>query len=623
MSITLLCLVKEDFIINSFSVKISKNEPVSELKKVIKVEKYKTFHGVEADKLKLWKVEIGGNHINDKLNNLTFHDSDELSAINKIGDYWAEKPLKKHIHIIVVPPASDEILRLSKSEYGYDNLKQKVPSVCYNLPYTPRQGGIGGTIFLTTEGGGANSYEGIDLSSPDICRREQTIYKLVEKIKKAHFLLVRSPPMFGKTSLAQLLDQHLVKDSSIRTIRISILWMGNPNGSWTFEDEFQRLMGITWKKFQDECVYIKTIFIVDEVQMLYMPQGETETASHHNGNVFWETIKRCQQIGNLHIVAFAAYGYKGAWNFSSAIRTIDVSPYVIPRENTWGIEDVRFTKDEYEDYFLRFCRKYLKKMKDKNDIRCLQEYVHNTTACHPGLVAFFMNHIKDHFSSQLKYDDKLTFKKIFLYLKSYRFMMAVDEGFRGYLYVQNLTQEEKDLCDLVFRGPVDIRELNNISKEEIRLVKTNLLSEQNDKRFYERAWQIEFYRAATQTLPHNVFISPDVGTKFGTRGHIDFFVNDGQSWRIELLWDDENASDHKSHFNDNYKSIRKACKEWAIIDIRNPDLCNQELVYDDDKHWINIYCQKDWKSVIIKDENEELVKVQLMGGEDTLKNILS
>lgn len=43
-----------------------------------------------------------------------------------------------------------------------------------------------------------------------------------------------------------------------------------------------------------------------------------------------------------------------------------------------GIEDVRFTKDEYEDYFLHFCRKYLRKIEDENDIRYLQEYVHNT-----------------------------------------------------------------------------------------------------------------------------------------------------------------------------------------------------------------------------------------------------
>jgi len=120
---------------------------------------------------------------------------------------------------------------------------------------------------MGTEGDGVGNYEGIDLNSSDICYREQTIQKLVKKIYETRVLLVRSPPMSGKTSLGQLLDQHLTKGPNIRVIRISLLWMGIPSGSWTFEEEFQRLMGITWKKFQDECNHIQTIFIVDEVQV--------------------------------------------------------------------------------------------------------------------------------------------------------------------------------------------------------------------------------------------------------------------------------------------------------------------------------------------------------------------
>jgi hypothetical protein len=128
-------------------------------------------------------------------------------------------------------------------------------------------GGVGGTKYGRTEGDRVGTYEGIDLNSSDICRREQTIQKLVDKILEVGFLLVRSPPMSGKTSLGQLLEQHLIKDPNIRVIRISLIWMGNPSESWTFEGQFQRLMGITWKKFQEECVHIQTIFIVDEVQV--------------------------------------------------------------------------------------------------------------------------------------------------------------------------------------------------------------------------------------------------------------------------------------------------------------------------------------------------------------------
>ncbi|PKY36759.1 hypothetical protein RhiirB3_533623, partial [Rhizophagus irregularis] len=79
---------------------------VSHLKEAIKAKKHKTFHGVEADELRLWKVEIGGDHLDDPLKNLILNDNNELSAINEIGDYWSEKPPRKHIHVLVEPPQS-------------------------------------------------------------------------------------------------------------------------------------------------------------------------------------------------------------------------------------------------------------------------------------------------------------------------------------------------------------------------------------------------------------------------------------------------------------------------------------------------------------------------------------
>ncbi|CAG8648650.1 1864_t:CDS:2 [Paraglomus brasilianum] len=337
---------------------------------------------------------------------------------------------------------------------------------------------------------------------------------------------------------------------------------------------------------------------------------EPESASHHNGNVFWEVFKWCQQGGNLYIVAFAAYGYKGAWDCSSvATRTVDVSPFAI--ESTWSIQDVCFTKDEYEDYFLRFCRTHLGKVKDKKDVTYLQEYVHNTTARHPGLVVFFMNHIRDYFLPQLKYDDTLTFERIFLYLKSYTFMRA---GFHGYLHMQNLTPEETQLCDRVFREPIDIRLPNNTSGKEQRWGNTarsmippedfksfllgtftNMNAETiwksysvgKDEQLLEHAWQMEFYRAATQVLPPDIFISADDGA---------------------------DASGHKSCFEPGgiYESIRNVSNERVIIDIRCPDLHNEKPKYSGDYHWINVYCQENWKSVIIEDKDGK-VEVQLMG----------
>src|SRR4051794_10766222 len=103
MPITLLCLVKGNTLANAFPVDINKDQLVGHLKKVIKAEKHKTFHAVEADELKLWKKEIPDDQ-DDLLGNLTLNDGDELLATREIGDYWPTSPLKKHIHVIVKLP---------------------------------------------------------------------------------------------------------------------------------------------------------------------------------------------------------------------------------------------------------------------------------------------------------------------------------------------------------------------------------------------------------------------------------------------------------------------------------------------------------------------------------------
>ncbi|GBC30661.2 kinase-like domain-containing protein [Rhizophagus irregularis DAOM 181602=DAOM 197198] len=103
MSITLLCLVKGNTLANAFPVDINKDQLVGHLKEAIKVKKQNDFAGVDADKLKLWKVMIPSDQ-DDQLRNLILQNSDELLAINDIGDYWPTPPPKKHIHIIVKLP---------------------------------------------------------------------------------------------------------------------------------------------------------------------------------------------------------------------------------------------------------------------------------------------------------------------------------------------------------------------------------------------------------------------------------------------------------------------------------------------------------------------------------------
>ena len=137
MSITLFCLVKGNTTANAFEVDIEKDKSISHLKKVIKAEKQNDFAGVDADRLKLWKVPISDDHV-DPLNNLSLEDSDELLAINDIGDYWPEKPLKKNIHVLVEPPettatSSQEVKELREQLASLQTLLNKSTHGMYKI----------------------------------------------------------------------------------------------------------------------------------------------------------------------------------------------------------------------------------------------------------------------------------------------------------------------------------------------------------------------------------------------------------------------------------------------------------------------------------------------------------
>src|SRR6185369_14613489 len=150
-----------------------------------------------------------------------------------------------------------------------------------------------------------------------------------------------------------------------------------------------------WADFLDESNNLETVLIVDEVQKIYKPEGESEPL--HGGNVFWNTFKNIRQYSKLRIVAFASYGYLGAYsNSGESGKPMEISPYHLDKGNIWDFKDVRFTVEEFNDYFERFCRNKLK-MSSEEDTQWLSRYVHKATARHPGLVAFVMDRIYERF----------------------------------------------------------------------------------------------------------------------------------------------------------------------------------------------------------------------------------
>jgi len=284
-------------------------------------------------------------------------------------------------------------------------------------------GGLGGTIIAGDELG--DGYEGVDITRETVCRRKPTMDRLLECLLDKRIILIRSPPMAGKTTLAQLFEHSLLQSEEAkkglrRVFRISLLWMVRHGEEWTFAEQFQYLMnGTSWADFVRKSD-VETILIIDEIQKIYKPQGE-KTEPLHGGKAFWDVLKNIQQYSELRIVAFASYGYHGAYSISEENgQPMEISPHQLDEDNIWDFEDVRYTQFEFEDYFKRFCKNRLKTLGEA-DAQLLSQYVQEATARHPGLVAFMMDKIHSRF---VKHTESLTFVKIFNYIKSYGFHSA-------------------------------------------------------------------------------------------------------------------------------------------------------------------------------------------------------
>ncbi|CAG8476797.1 12768_t:CDS:2 [Cetraspora pellucida] len=83
------------------------------VQKYARCYKGSNFSGIDADKLKLRKVEIPDN--DDKIDGLTFHDRDILLPSKSIGSYF--KNLLELIHLIISPPELTETQDLQKIKY--------------------------------------------------------------------------------------------------------------------------------------------------------------------------------------------------------------------------------------------------------------------------------------------------------------------------------------------------------------------------------------------------------------------------------------------------------------------------------------------------------------------------
>ncbi|OZJ01363.1 hypothetical protein BZG36_05711, partial [Bifiguratus adelaidae] len=335
---------------------------------------------------------------------------------------------------------------------------------------------------------------------------------------------------------------------------------------------------------------------------LYSPDGTPEN-SYHGGQALWNKVKLAQQFRRPKIALFSTYGYGAAHGKQSdaVISPIRVS-------ETWALQELRYTREEYDQYVEMMFQGHLIRALVATDLPDLSDQVWDLTLGHPGLVTFIFNRIYRHFGkfsrTSITGNHFITFTSIYDYLTGSIFHSTVQDHARANQSLDRLSEAEIELCDEVVRNPRQVQ-IANRSEVMKRLSRVFILTENADftldfsapllrnvylqlrfgytipathwpetfhaflknvfqamssqvlqqtkgrgKHGYllESTLQMEFYRAAKQLLPPNDIISPNVGKVFGGSGLYRLL-----DWRKQEM---------------GYKKIVDHSNEWAVVDIR-------------------------------------------------------
>ncbi|CAH1765649.1 11340_t:CDS:2, partial [Entrophospora sp. SA101] len=501
---------------------------------------------------------------------------------------------------------------------------------------SPSLGGRGGTLLSCDKAKGYSA-EGISLTDPDISQRSKHISSLVKDLMEKKIILIRSPPPYsGKMSLAQLLENYLVKSqeyAKYRVIRISMLWASavKMRCTWeTFGTVWEKIIGVSWIEWIGQCESTPLILIMDEVQKIYKHEIDESMKNAETAIDFWDTIKASlQESSNVYIIMFGAYGYDAN---SAGLST----PVTIPPDNSKGLFDINFTNDELENYVEIFCNKHFKLLNNHdsltNIISEFSKYIQKAMAGHVGLVRHILHHTKNAMEWRIR-DNVLTWKDIFAYLNSNKFNLTIDEC-RASPRVKNLSVEQLEICESVYlNGKILFRPSNmNIQY----LVKSGILVVNDGDLYFSaplimRSFFQQCYGShnSTETTPSSLYhfivkiftaicngqsgkiLRETLG--FGIDGNLleqtlqkEFYRLE---WAIELLRDGKDMTKHSRRFEPvgEYKEIVRYAKSIAIIDIRNEKKKVRKL----HKDFIHVSCSENYNAFKIEYIDKEPLTIKI------------
>lgn len=595
---------------SAFHVDINDDDTISDLKYAIKKENTDVIN-CDARELQLYLAKRNGVWLSDA--------SEEMEALERgdvttIQDLLMTKlrPVKRLSRVFTGLSDEDEVIHVL---------------VVVPRPYIPKDDVLyyGAQGSLETKG---TPRECVDVKDKRTLLRSNLTGKVIDLLDRKHILLIKSPPMTGKSSLAALVSRKLevsCKEKNIKAVIASFSLLGNGTDK-TFKDVFALECKVEWDIVLSHVIHDYTVYVlVDEAQILYK---DPTTSPRRKSACFWELVKKIQvnKMLGIRILMFAAYGSDLQYtNFST--------PVEIPSDLTLGIEDLNFSPDEIQEYVGNWfdgadC------LLDQRDTFCNRLAL--LTGRHVGLCAATISELNKVFVSHsrkgipqpsarqwiemvecgyFKSGNKLdmtTESELFQQLtltRSVRVLNTLTVEELGYLerflygaplgsdsvnldlYIRKgiLVSIEKQIkfsSPVMWRyfiklrtghierskdGPTTLRELIMRVLRSINYtsIYETLGKTKKDDILLERVWQMEFYKAAYCSTSISYVTSVDVGGLFGSSGCIDFTIGyEDVLWGVELVREGRRLDEHIRRFAPHGTYFLLRLSDYCLIDFR-------------------------------------------------------
>lgn len=476
--------------------------------------------------------------------------------------------------------------------------------------------------------------------------------KFIEQYMTDHrFVLIRSPPYSGKSTLGQWIRDSLILQGH-RAYYISLAGIQGKDARFN-EEPFQRFwqtrIGYTWDEILASEDSMSLSIIIDEAQVIY---GNTAP-------FFWgslkELISNTKKNASLRIILLASY---------DPLMIQQITP--ISFLYTLGLDALRLRRDEFNQLLERFVEHQHTIGSPNFEIpQSVQDAIFSLTGGHAGLCRTTLRYLchnyrdgpvatmtilRDLTSADFKIN--LTTTRAFHWIENWNPSPIETELLRRILLlydaescvsvdliadsatynfvrtgiltmVDNKFQFSAPIMRMIlihrlFTAPGGSLRSESISFQEFlirtiermdpSMLQTSLGLGQTS-RLLERTWQMGWYKAATTAVPSHATVSADVGAIFGSVGYLDFYVNGDLNWGIELLREGDRMKQYAKRFIEDGAYAVIPLKEWVIIDFRH----HSKAVQDPQPNFLYALYEDDYNIITLKQLGHADQKLVLRG----------